>query len=318
MAFALVVALGTTTTVACSNDPLSLAKTAAAKEGQDARPRTAEVESTPRRERPSPHRTKLDHAELYLSEDFAPRNGRYDLIVHFHGMPKLQEKNLQIAGVNAALVSVNYGVGTDVYGSAFRDPDAFDRLLGATTEAIAHSGRAEGASLGRIALSAWSAGFVSVSRILSNPRDLARVDAVLLADGFFTAYADVKKKVIAEANLGKWVELEAAAAQGDKLFTITHTAIPTSGYPSVEETVGKLLDLTACTKESSNTAGPAGMRGTYVVDRGSFHVKGYAGVLAGDHVKQLQNMGETSWRYLEERWEESDAARANRAQEPAR
>lgn len=148
---------------------------------------------------------------------------------------------------------------------------------------------------------------------MANPDNVARVDAVLLADGFFTAYSDVKKKVIAESSLGKWIALEAAAARGDKLFTITHTAIPTSGYPSVEDTVGKLLELTACDKEPSGSVGPAGMHETYDVDRGSFHVKGYAGVLAGDHVKQLQNMGETSWPYLKERWEGSVTTGANRA-----
>jgi hypothetical protein len=50
------------------------------------------------------------------------------------------------------------------------------------------------------------------------------------------------------------------------------------------------------------------MHETYTVDRGAFHVKGYEGVTAGDHIKQITAMGETLYPYLKARWAEQDAA----------
>lgn len=275
------------------------------------RPREAEVDTPARFEATTPHRVKLAQkgAELYLPPWFSPRRGGYDLVVHFHGLPKLQEANVERAQLNVAVVSINLGVGTDAYGGAFRDASAFQKLLTETDEEIQRSGRGRGAHLRRIALSAWSAGFVSVAKALSDPQTAARVDAVLLADGFFTTFTDVKRRTMNTAPLEKFAQLASAAGRGDKLFALTHTMIPTGEYPSTQEVVGKLLEMTSNDKVPSSAVGPRGMRAIYAVDRGSFHAKGYEGVLAGDHVTQIQAMGETLYPYLKARWDEEDAKR---------
>ena len=279
----------------------------------DAAPRVAVVESPKRIENATPYRVKLASraaAELYLPTWFSPHRGSYDLIVHFHGLGKLQEGNLDRSQINAAVVSINLGVGTDQYGNAFRDPESFKKLLAETHEEIAKSGRAPGAqAANRIALSAWSAGFVSVQRIMAEPANASMIDAVLLADGFFTSFTDLKKRVINTASLERFVPLVESASKNEKLFAITHTAIPTGNYPSVEETVGKLLEMTSSAKTPSKAIGPRNMHEIYVVDRGSFHVKGYEGLLAGDHIKQIHAMGETLYPYLKTRWDKPAPAR---------
>lgn len=251
-----------------------------------------------------PYRAKLAHGgELYVPTWFGYQHGAYNLIVHFHGVPKLQETNLDHARINAAVVSINLGVGTDHYGNAFRDPQSFQTLLAEADAEISKSGRAPGAKIGRVALSAWSAGFVSVQKIMNDSANAERVDAVLLADGFFTSFTNVKKREINAPSLSRFVSLAQAASKNDKLFAITHTAIPTGDYPSVEETVGKLLEMSEISKTPSHSVGPRNMKETYTVDRGSFHVKGYEGLLAGDHIKQIHAMGETIWPYLKTRWD---------------
>jgi hypothetical protein len=253
----------------------------------------------------TPYRAKLAHgAELYLPTWFSPQKGGYDLIVHFHGLGKLQEGNLDRSQINAAVVSINLGVGTDQYSHAFKDPEAFKKLLAETHEEIGKSGRAPGATAKRIALSAWSAGFVSVQAILSEPENASMIDAVLLADGFFTSFTNPKKRVINTASLEKFVPLVESATKNEKLFAITHTAIPTDKYPSVSETVTKLLEMTSTPKTPSTAIGPRNMHEIYSVDRGSFHVKGYEGLLAGDHIKQIHAMGETLYPYLKTRWQQ--------------
>lgn len=292
--------------IACSHDrPPPPARSA------DARaPRQVEVNTPKEIENTTPYRARIGRGtELYLPPWFAPKRGNYDLIVHFHGLGKIQEANVERAQLNAAVVSVNLGVGTEAYASMFRDPTAFDRLLAETDAEIARSGRAPGARLRRVALSAWSAGFVCVAKILGQPAHAERVDAVLLADGFFSSFTDLKKRTINEGPLEKFTSLIAAATRGDKLFAITHTAIPTSKYPSVEETVGKLLDMASIEKVPTDV-GPQEMHEQYAVDRGSFHVRGYDGTTARAHVRQIRRMGETLYPYLKERWAKEDGSAA--------
>jgi hypothetical protein len=274
-------------------------------DASDRAPREPVVES-PKKAPPNlaPHRAKLAHgAELYLPPWFSPDHGSYDLIVHFHGLGKLQEGNLDRCPINAAVVSINMGVGTDGYSAAFRDAQAFQKLLDETQGEIDKSGRAPEAKIKRIALSAWSAGFVSVAKIMSDPANAEKIDAVVLADGFFTSFTNVKKRTINTASLERFVTLVDIASKGEKLFAITHSSIPTLDYPSVDETVTKLLEMTSNAKTPSKNVGPRNMKEIYVVDRGAFHVKGYEGVTAGDHIKQIQAMGETLYPYLKTRWE---------------
>jgi hypothetical protein len=44
------------------------------------------------------------------------------------------------------------------------------------------------------------------------------------------------------------------------LFALTHSSIPTVGYPSTTETIGELLRLTSVEKVPSEATGPRGMR----------------------------------------------------------
>lgn len=306
---AIVAALASVPVAACSNEPPPPQPKVAV---PPPAPKEAVVEEAKQFEASAPYRAKLATtrgAEIYLPTWFAPRRGGYDLIVHFHGLGKLQEANIEHAQLNVAVVSVNLGVGSDPYGNVYRDPATFQKLLAEAQEEIDKSGRAHGATLRRLALSAWSAGESSVARVLDDPEVEKRVDAVLLADGLFTTYTgDPRRKVINAGPLEKFARLVASAQSGDKLFAITHTAIPTSGYPSMTEVVGKLLEMTSSEKVPSRIVGPKNMHEIYVVDRGSFHVKSYEGVLAGDHIKQITAMGETLYPYLRDRWSAQDAA----------
>jgi hypothetical protein len=62
--------------------------------------------------------------------------------------------------------------------------------------------------------------------------------------------------------------------------------------------------MTSTPKTPSTAIGPRNMHEIYSVDRGSFHVKGYEGLLAGDHIKQIHAMGETLYPYLKTRWQQ--------------
>lgn len=275
-----------------------------------------ELETPKQLETATPYRARLDRgAELYLPPWFTlGEGGGYDLIVHFHGEGRWQEENVVHAHLDAAVVSVNLGIGTAPYSKAFRDPRAFERLLADAEGEIARARHAH-AHLRRLALSAWSAGSSSVARAMTDSM-IERVDAVLLADGLFTHFTNPKKRTVNARGLEKFARFAEAAMRGDKLFAITHTTIPTGPYPSVQECVAKLLEMLDLPKAPSSAIGPRGMQEIYAVERGGFRVHGFEGTRAADHVRQLHAMGETMYPYLKARWERSDEATASAAEPP--
>jgi hypothetical protein len=247
-----------------------------------------------------PARAHFGFVDLYVPTFFHPVAGTYDLVVHFHGLSSVQERNFEQAGVNAVIASVNVGLSSDAYSRAFSSPTAFDALLATTQRLLDGTDRAPGARLGRIALSAWSAGFAAVGAILGQPRVAERIDAILLADGPHANY--VASHQVNDKALEKWAHFAEAAMRSEKLFALTHSSIPTVGYPSTTETVGELLKLTSLEKEPVDGIGPRGMRPIYESTRGDCHVEGFEGQTARDHVDQIKAMGETMLPYLRDYW----------------
>jgi hypothetical protein len=265
-------------------------------DGADGSP-TLEVDAIP------PFRASYGRSQLYLPPFFHGVNGKYDLLVHFHGMGSIQEGNVVRAQLNAAVVSVNVGVGSGPYEEAFRDPSVFQRLVSYSAHVIEKSGRAPGARLGRVAVSAWSAGYGAVASLLRQPQNTRRIDAVLLEDGLHSDWTDEKRRIVADAPLQKYAHIAAAAMHGEKLFAITHSAIPTDGYPSSTETVGELLRLMDLERTPDELTGPRGMHQLYTSDSGDLHVKGYDGIGVKDHIDHIRAMSETVLPYLKARWE---------------
>lgn len=250
-----------------------------------------------------PVRAHFGHADLYVPTFFHPHDGTYDLLVHFHGMGALQEANVEQARLNAVVVSVNLGAGSGPYEQAFRDPHAFPRLVAEATRLVARSRRAAGAHLGRVAVSAWSAGYGAVASLLRQPDNVGRIDAVLLGDGPHSDWAGRKQVTVSDAPLEKYARVAEAAEAGDKLFAITHSSIETDGYPSTTQTVSELLRMVGIDKTPHDAVGPRQMHEIYEADRGDFHVKGYTGRGVPDHIDHIKAMGQTLLPYLERRWD---------------
>ena len=105
-----------------------------------------------------------------------------------------------------------------------------------------------------------------------------------------------------QPGIEKWVHFAQAAMHGDKLFALTHSSIQTSGYPSTTETIGELLKATSVEKVATSATGPRGMRAISHSNRGDFHVEGFEGQTAKDHIDHIKGMGDTLLPYLRDRW----------------
>lgn len=228
-------------------------------------------------------------------------DGKVDLLVHFHGVPIVQENNLRQSGLKAVTISVNEGEGSSTY-KRYADPGTLDRLVAFAEKELASSHRGWGAGLavGRIAISSWSAGGFAMQSILARESD--RVDAVIVADGIFSTYTDRSRHQIDPRPLGPVVDYARRAASGEKLFVLTHTDIIPNDYPNVDECAGFVLSALGLTKGAPPPAAPPGVGSPiYGVSRGNLHITGFKGRRAPDHAAQLYALDD-AYGMLRTRW----------------
>jgi hypothetical protein len=270
----------------------------------DGASRTAKIARNANRddaESATPYRAHFGWCDLYVPGWFRPEGGKYDLIVHFHGVPFLQEDNIEHTRVNAIVVSMNLGIGSGYYSSYFQAPAVFPALLDSIQAQVEKSHRADGAQLGRVALAAWSAGFGAVGAILSQQDNASRIDTVFLADGFHTSY--LGNRQIYDEGLMKYVRFAELAERGERLMVMTHSSIGTDGYPSTTQTTAEFLKLKGLAKHDiQGQLAPRKMRPIYESHRGSLYVTGFEGTQKEDHVDHVKAMGDTMYPLLKARW----------------
>lgn len=234
--------------------------------------------------------------------DAARQRDTVDAVIHFFGAAWLPEQAVADGASGAVAVVVNLGGGSGIYDRSFRDPAAFDSLLAAVRNEISSTlGRP--VRLGRITLSAFSAGHGAVRAILADPRNFARVDAVLLLDGMHTSYVP-ERKVLADGgtldttNLVAFRDFARAAMNGEKRFLVTHSEIFPGTFASTTETADWVLGSLGLRRTPVLEWGPRGMQQLSEVHTGRFELRGYAGNTAPDHIDQLHAMPELLARLL--------------------
>ena len=226
----------------------------------------------------------------------------FDLVVHFHGAAWLPEQAVARRRNTVAAV-LNLGVGSGAYDRAFSDRAAFDSLIaGVTREVGAVSGRTT--HVGRITLVGFSAGHGAVRAILRDPRNFARVDAVLLLDGMHTSYVPEgtvieKGGALDTTNLVAFAAFARAAMRGEKRFVVTHSEIFPGTFASTTETADWLLQSLGLHRTPVVRWGPRGMQQLSEVRSGRFELLGFAGNSAPDHIDQLHAMPEMLARLLD-------------------
>jgi hypothetical protein len=263
----------------------------------------------------------LEQGVLYAPPKFRSPDGQFDLVVHFHGNSRLVEQSVAATDLNALVAIINVGDGSGPYSKAMQNPYAFDRMLTTIERRAQKQLRLENALIRRIALSAWSAGFASVGQILSSRSRLDRIDAVLLMDAPHAKYAPGPEKAVYIPSIDHYVAFAERAVAGQKLMVITHSAIPTEGYPSTTFTTDALLGELDLRRETvtSDTASPPPVELSVAkrafpdkernwlqvvsrAERRHFHLYGCTGTQKGDHIAHLAQMSVTMLPPLIERW----------------
>jgi hypothetical protein len=231
----------------------------------------------------------LKGARLFIGPHVNP-NRPVPLLIHFHGAPWLIEQHVAAHLQQAGLITVQLGAGSSVYRRPFEQPELFSNLL---REAAAELHLRRGWS--SITLSGFSAGYGAVREILRRPENFALVNNVLLLDGMHTSYIPEGKPLadggtIDPVGLDSFVAFAREAVAGRKTFVFTHSEIFPGTYASTTESGDFLLAQLNLKRRPQLRQGPIGMQQLSAVDVGGFHIRGYAGNTAPDHIDHLQAM----------------------------
>ena len=239
---------------------------------------------------------------LYIPSDLTTHDGTFDVVIHFHGAPETVEPRYDDAGLNAVLYTLNLGIGSGAYETMFQDAKALDRTIAeietvvrARVPSLAH------ARVGRVALSAWSAGYGAVVHVLSFPQAAERVDAVLLADGMHTGFVPGTKRAN-PLSMAPYFAFGQRAVAGEKLMAVTHSEIETPTYASTTRTAHELAQELALPSLEPLTPISPKLVMNERAERGDMHIFGFRGNDKSAHCQHLYFIGHNLFAYLGERW----------------
>ncbi len=224
------------------------------------------------------------------------RSKSFDLLIQFHGAAYVTEFAASKYHGHLIGATLSVGSGSKIYNDAFLDTTKFllllDTILEQSKARLGHHVR-----IGHVILSGFSAGYGAIRRIISTESNYAHVDAVLLLDGFHTAYIP-DRKVLAEGGkidstgLLPYVKLakDASSPRSRKRFLITHSEIFPGTFVSTTESTDYLLGQLSMKRTPVLRWGPLGMQELSDARKNHLEIQGFAGNTARDHIDHLQGL----------------------------
>jgi hypothetical protein len=263
-------------------------------------------------------RSPVSGGVLTVSPAFRSDDGAFDLIVHFHGNTELVQESIGAAKLNALILVVNLGTGSGVYEDRYTQPAIFDDALTRVRDTIEKRGL-QNAKMRRLALSSWSAGYGAIAKILESKKNLERIDALLMLDGLHAAYMNPKTKTgIDKSRIAPFIRFAKEAAQGQKLFSLTHGDTETHGYASTGQAADAILEEVGAKRSPASGSPPKVLLTSAVgvvpkhaerwldlttkAEVGGLRVRGYVGKTPEHHMAHLISMSVTVLPELAERW----------------
>ena len=268
---------------------LTLVCAGLAQQAQNPSPMVEHTREHPRIEKSEPpgRREKLAAGRLFIPARLQGRK-KLPLFVHFHGGDWLPEVAAARDG-HFAVISIQTGSGSSVYAKQFSGGTLFGQILKEASEK-------SGVTFDPVALTAWSAGYGAIREILRVPEYYARVQSVLLIDGFHTGYVGDKpgplESSIEPEHLEIFLKFARDAVAGRKKMIITHSEIFPGTFASTTETTDWLVAQLGLKRRAVLRWGPMKTQQLSEVRRGKFLLAGFAGNSAPDHVDQLHSLPE--------------------------
>ncbi len=256
---------------------------------QNPSPMVEHTREHPRIEKSEPpgRREKLSAGKLFIPARLQGHK-RLPLFIHFHGGDWLPEVAAAKLG-HSAVISVQVGSGSSVYAKQFAGGTLFAQILREASEKT-------GVTFDPITLTAWSAGHGAIREILQVPEYYARIQAVLLIDGFHTGYVGGKpgplESTLEPDHLEVFLKFARDAVAGRKKMIVTHSEIFPGTFASTTETTDWLVAQLGLKRRAVLRWGPMKTQQLSEVRKGKFLLVGFAGNSAPDHVDQFHSLPE--------------------------
>jgi hypothetical protein len=221
-----------------------------------------------------------------------------DVLLHLHGASSAVEPAVVEAGWTGVLVEFNRKGLSSVYSRPFSDPALFPRLLDSSLRALREAKVVDDPQLGRVVVSAFSAGFGGVRELLKVPEHVRRIDAIVLADSLYCGYqGDPRDRRLDPALMSGFRAFAEQAASGTKRMVITHSAQIPEGYGSTTETADDLIRQVGGKSEASRVDQGNGFVTIRAFRKGGLVILGYEGAGPEDHMRHLRRVA-LAWRLL--------------------
>jgi len=225
-------------------------------------------------------------AQVFIPDYFTPpANGEFTLVFHLHSASWAAEDEVYKSHTNAVLFNIHLGSFSSSYQTYFSNQAKFQGILDTIISALDSAGIFQDPSIGSLIVTSFSAGYAGVREIFKTPAYYDRMDALTLADGLHCS----SDPPTMQLQMQDFVRFAAGARDQDKVFLLTHSSITTVGYENTTQTADYLITHIGTTRIPFNVTDSIGQQYSRA-DTGFFHVRGYFGTTASDHLKHLYNM----------------------------
>lgn len=229
------------------------------------------------------------------------KDGKFDVMFHFHGHDPMRREWVQVAD-GAVLVGITLGIGSGVYEQTFANEKVFKDLVASVEAEVARARNLKSASVRKVGLAAWSAGYGAVKSILRTDYGKQIADAVVLLDGLHTSYDPDGS--LDEKSIEPFVSYAKRAKAGKRFMYVSHSSIIPPDYASTTEAVSYVVHaLGGRPKAQKPRKGdPMGLELNGKFDVGNFHARGFDGNDKMDHCAHIGLMRDVMKTWLKKRW----------------
>jgi hypothetical protein len=216
-----------------------------------------------------------------------------DILVHFHGDPATYRNNVGYAKLNAVSLTVNLGQGSTAYATPYTDTALFGNVLTEARNVLRGlPDFSDTLNFDKLAVTSFSAGYGAVREILKQPTYFNDIDAMVLADTVYGSYTSSTDHTPLDSQMTGFRSFAAAAKNGTKTLTVSHSKVLTFTYSNTEETADDLMAHVGVTPAAYNAVGLGNLQFYRRAITGNFSVYGATGADAAAHSKHLQNIGQ--------------------------
>jgi hypothetical protein len=225
-------------------------------------------------------------AQLFIPDYYqAPINGKFDLVFHLHSASWAAEDEVYKANANVILFNIHLGGFSSSYQNYFAYQTYFQNILDSVTAIVNRNGIISNPQIEHLIITSFSAGYGGVREILKNSSYYNKINVLTLADGLH-CNSDSATRII---QMQDFLRFAKDARDKLKVMYLTHSSILTSGYDNTTQTANYLINGIGSLRAVYSAIDEIGTQYSRC-DTGNFHLKGYYGDTANDHLKHLYAM----------------------------